>query len=77
MFDISEPRKHSGTEELAKLSRERAVGGQAEPSGADSSLWSLQHRAWLSIFTLMPAPRAWAVEDAAESAHSSCSRLLS
>lgn len=40
MFDTSEPRKHSGTAELAKLSRERAVGGQVEqtlPCGPSST----------------------------------------
>lgn len=39
MFDISKPRKPSGTAKLAKLSRERAGGGQA---WAKSSLAVIQ-----------------------------------
>lgn len=70
MFDISKPRERSGNAKLAKLSRQRAAGGQAWPSlpSLPSSL------APLSTFPLPPALRAGAVEDP-ESALSRCHAL--
>lgn len=60
MFDISKPRKHSGTAKPATLSRERAVGAKCGPSPPSPSI---QDWPSLSTFTRPLAMGTGAAED--------------